>query len=179
MTASFRLSCLAACCLLSLSQPAQAQLGRMRGQQGSLDNLKAALPFVNWNSRTHGPLIAITPEKVRWESMRMFRARGRDGCQSGGRPGGAPTALCTPDEKDTLDADVVARHFRRKLIRLPTLSIFAPPKMTVLINTNLQPAKPVFQGAQLWDNMKRLEATLTASQWQMLGSPAGLGSWGI
>jgi hypothetical protein len=156
--------------------PVHAQVPEGNGEPKSLDNLQAALPFVNWDNRAHGPLIAIVPERIPW----VESAASLEVTKGIYDPEAIPTfddgttfPLFPPKDRFGLNASLVARHFSRRLIHFATLSIFAPPTMFQL-NTDLKPADP-FRGMTTEDKMLRLEVSLSTAQWQLLGSADGLG----
>lgn len=134
-----------------------------------IDTLAKALERVAWNEETAGPLLALDAQNVRqWQPTPDPNAPPEERFR---QPLPLPPLS---NGRNAYRMNAVAPFFRRKVVRLQTLSVLAPATMIVL---NDRPGKgDPFAGMRRNEKMRYFAGLLTRDQWRRLASPQGLGA---
>jgi hypothetical protein len=147
-------------------------VGRDQSQNAPPQTLKNGLDAAVWDAGQRGPLIAVAPESVypAWQAELSRTGVGLDGLPVPFKRPPGPEQVPGGQYRVTDLAD----YFGRRLVRLQGSSVLAPTEM-VILNTKL--GKPdYFANLSQNEKLQMLQASLSAAQWKLLGSEAGLGA---
>lgn len=141
---------LSLCPAVGLALPASARQAVVGVTATSGPTLGDVLPQLRWNVAQSGSLLVVDPKNV-----------------------SSRTALPTPPDTG-YRLTTLAPVFARKVVPVGTVTVLAPTEMAVLA-TRPGVADPD-KSLRRDEVMRRLAASLTPRQWEMLGSAEGLGA---
>ena len=135
---------------------------------------------LNWDTREKGVLFWVVlpytvslPRPVQNDVL-GFPITVSGGTIYGSAPPPQNPAPLQAERRGDFRVQDIAAHFDRQMVSARTITAFVP-NLTTVLATHL-PEPDFYANSSRGEKLRRLESTLSAAQWKLLGSSAGLGA---